>query len=178
MGIAAITGARCNAESHPSRAFPAAPEPFQAYSPRGCSPWGQRLRPDGAPVLLDFAWTSLRKKAGVPHFRFHDLRHSFITTAAEADVPVSVIQSIVGHLSPEMTLRYTHIQSQAQRRAVQAVEDATRSAFSSVLAAGQSKQACCPTAAGHWHTPLLLVTYDHLNKTSAERRSDCVLGRP
>jgi integrase len=79
------------------------------------------------------AWTSLRKKAGVPRFRFHDLRHSFITAAAEADVPVSVIQSIVGHLSPEMTLRYTHIQSQAQRQAAKAVEDATRSAFSSLL---------------------------------------------
>jgi len=32
-----------------------------------------------------------------------------------------------------MTLRYTHIQSQAQRQAAKAVEDATRSAFSSLL---------------------------------------------
>ena len=79
------------------------------------------------------AWRSLRRKAGVPKFRFHDLRHSFITAAAEAGVPVSVIQSIVGHLSPEMTMRYTHIQSQAQQQAVKAVEQATSAAFSNLL---------------------------------------------
>jgi integrase len=79
------------------------------------------------------AWGSLRKKAGIPKFRFHDLRHSFITVAAEADVPIFVIQSIVGHLSPEMTMRYTHIQSQAQQKAVKAIGDANKHLFQNLM---------------------------------------------
>jgi hypothetical protein len=32
----------------------------------------------------DFAWRSLRKAAGLPGFRFHDLRHKVVTDLLEA----------------------------------------------------------------------------------------------
>jgi len=37
------------------------------------------------------AWRSLRKKAGLGKFRFHDLRHTFITTHAEIGTPLPVL---------------------------------------------------------------------------------------
>ena len=57
------------------------------------------------------AWRSLRKAAGIPWFRFHDLRHTFVSAAAEAGVPIPVIREIVGHMSTEMMLHYTHAQT-------------------------------------------------------------------
>ena len=64
------------------------------------------------------AWRSLSKAAGLPKLRFHDLRHTAITSLAEADVPISTIMEIAGHLSPEMTRHYTHIRDKAKAAAV------------------------------------------------------------
>lgn len=65
------------------------------------------------------AWRSLRKAAGLPRFRFHDLRHTSITQLAEAGVPIPVIESIAGHLSPDMVKHYTHIRDRAKTDAVE-----------------------------------------------------------
>jgi integrase len=64
------------------------------------------------------AWRSLKKTAGLPNLRFHDLRHTSITNLAEAGVPDHVLMSISGHISPEMIRHYSHIRSQAKRAAV------------------------------------------------------------
>ena len=44
----------------------------------------------------------------VARFGFHSLRHSYVSLSAAAGVPVHVVQSVVGHGSPEMTRRYLH----------------------------------------------------------------------
>lgn len=50
---------------------------------------------------------------------FHSCRHTFAYLAEAAGVPLSVIQSIVGHFSPEMTQRYlAHAQESVIREAV------------------------------------------------------------
>jgi integrase len=64
------------------------------------------------------AWRSLRKAAGFPKFRFHDLRHTAITTMAVKNVPIPSIMAVAGHLSPEMTRHYTHVSNQAKAAAV------------------------------------------------------------
>lgn len=69
-----------------------------------------------------FAWRALCKKAGLPGLRFHDMRHLFITQAAEAGVPLLVTESLVGHMSTEMIRHYTHIRSDAKQKAVAAIE--------------------------------------------------------
>lgn len=38
----------------------------------------------------------------------HSLRHTFVWLAAEAGVPLPIVQSVVGHMSPEMTLHYAN----------------------------------------------------------------------
>jgi integrase len=65
------------------------------------------------------AWRSLRKAAGLDGLRFHDLRHSFISMMAERNVPLAVVQSMVGHISPAITRLYTHISTQSARAAVE-----------------------------------------------------------
>jgi hypothetical protein len=50
------------------------------------------------------------------------MRHLFITQAAEADVPLQVIESLVGHMSDDMVRHYTHIRSAAKQKAVEAIE--------------------------------------------------------
>ena len=70
----------------------------------------------------DAEWSSIRKLARIPNRRFHDLRHSYITRAAEAGVPVQVIQAQVGHMSSQMVAYYTHICDRAIHQAALQIE--------------------------------------------------------
>jgi len=45
------------------------------------------------------AWRTLTKKAGLPGFRFHDLRHCVITSLAESRAADSTIMAIAGHVT-------------------------------------------------------------------------------
>jgi integrase len=57
----------------------------------------------------DSAWKSLTRAAGLERFRFHDLRHTFITHMVELGIPIGVVQAMVGHISSRMLRHYTHI---------------------------------------------------------------------
>ena len=70
----------------------------------------------------DKEWEELRKMAGLGTARFHDLRHTYITRAAEAGVPIAVIQAQVGHLSAAMTAHYTHISQAAIHLAAKQID--------------------------------------------------------
>ncbi len=70
----------------------------------------------------DSEWEKLRKAAGLGAARFHDLRHTYITRAAEAGVPLPVIQAQVGHISAAMTAHYTHISQAAIHKAAKQIE--------------------------------------------------------
>ena len=78
--------------------------------------------PDQHQLLWDTAWASLTEKAGLVGFRFHDLRHTFITHLLERGVPLGLIQGIVGHVSSRMLLHYAHVSSGAARKAVEALD--------------------------------------------------------
>ena len=56
-----------------------------------------------------------------PEATFHSLRHTFVSLAANAGVPLPVIAAIVGHSSTAMTRHYYHESEAALRRAVTAV---------------------------------------------------------
>jgi integrase len=56
----------------------------------------------------DGAWQSLRDGAGLPGFRFHDLRHTVVTDLLEAGEPEHVIQAVTGQLSKKMLEHYSH----------------------------------------------------------------------
>ena len=60
------------------------------------------------------------KDAGLPHIRFHDLRHTFATLALQNGVDVKTVSSMLGHYDAGFTLRtYTHATRQKQDEAAQ-----------------------------------------------------------
>jgi integrase len=85
---------------------------------RNVSPWTA----DDHPVFADphtghpIAWTPARTRylaalvaAGLGRFtRFHDLRHTFASTLAQAGVEERKIQEWCGHATPAITRRYMH----------------------------------------------------------------------
>jgi integrase len=64
-------------------------------------------------------------KRAVVEVGFHSLRHTFVTLCRIANVPLAVVEAIVGHSSPAMTRNYTHIGEAAARRAVDALPGLT-----------------------------------------------------
>lgn len=61
-------------------------------------------------------WEAVRTAAALDWLRVYDLRHTSITRMAEAGVPIQVIMSFAGHISPRMQQHYTAISMQAKRR--------------------------------------------------------------
>jgi integrase len=65
---------------------------------------GGRIDP---PDYLSWVFMTFRRRAELPeHFSFHSTRHTFGTWLAERGVPVTVIQSLMGHSSVTTTERY------------------------------------------------------------------------
>ena len=76
------------------------------------------------------AWKDACKTSKV-RYRWHDLRHTFITRLAERpEVSEQTIMSLAGHVSRSMLARYSHIRSQAKQAAISALEDAAEKANS------------------------------------------------
>jgi integrase len=65
-------------------------------------------------------WRRTRRRAGLNHVHFHDLRHSYASDCLAAGVPLSVIQRWLGHRSIKTTERYLHL---ADKQVQQAVGD-------------------------------------------------------
>jgi integrase len=57
----------------------------------------------------------------IPRFSWHALRHTFSTIAENNRVPVSVVQSLLGHTSPSMTMLYAHAQDDAKQSGLEVV---------------------------------------------------------
>ena len=64
---------------------------------------GQRLK------TVHKAWGVIRKEAGVPFLRLHDLRHLFCTFCVESGLSLYTVAQLAGHTNPSITQRYAHI---------------------------------------------------------------------
>jgi len=82
----------------------------------------QTSRPDQTDDILAHCAASVRKAPRFLHVRFHDGRHTAITTLAEKGLPDWVIQAQLGHVAPEMMKTYSHIRRQALNQAADALE--------------------------------------------------------
>ncbi len=88
-------------------------------------PWhgrAKRIDPTRGMTSWRTAWRSIRKAAGLTDVRFHDGRHTAITTLAEKGLPDWVIQAQVGHVAPQMMKTYSHIRREALNQAAAALE--------------------------------------------------------
>jgi integrase len=73
---------------------------------------------------------------------FHSLRHTFCYIAGKKGIPLSIVQAIVGHMTPEMTQHYQkHADLADKRKALEQMPDFMRGGVSSaLLVAGNSKK--------------------------------------
>jgi integrase len=70
---------------------------------------------------------SLLGKSGLPHMRFHDLRHSAATILLTMGVHPKVVQELLGHSTIAMTMdTYSHLLPSVQRDAVDKMNEAFR----------------------------------------------------
>lgn len=58
---------------------------------------------------LRWRWLQVREAAGLPDFRWHDLRHSCASFLAQQGATLLEIGSVLGHSSPSVTRRYAHL---------------------------------------------------------------------
>jgi integrase len=76
------------------------------------------------PAELSRTFNKLIKKAGVPHVRFHDLRHTHATLMLKQEVHPKIVQERLGHSSITITLdTYSHVLPNMQREAVKRFEE-------------------------------------------------------
>lgn len=57
---------------------------------------------------------------------FHSLRHTAVTLLKEAGVPHAVVQELIGHDSEQMSEHYTHVGSEALKKAADSLPDVTK----------------------------------------------------
>jgi len=79
--------------------------------------------PDGTPLdpsTVSHAFNKVIRKAGLPHIRLHDLRHTHASLLLQAGVHPKVVQERLGHSSIRVTLdTYSHVMGGLQEAAAQ-----------------------------------------------------------
>jgi integrase len=73
------------------------------------------------------------KRAGIPNFRWHDLRHTFASRLVMAGVDLRTVQELMGHKNMTMTLRYAHLAEQHQKDAIERLVRAPKQAPAAVV---------------------------------------------
>jgi integrase len=68
---------------------------------------------------LKTGWKAAIRRSGIPHYRFHDLRHSFNSRLVECGVIADVRKELMGHSSGgDIHSLYTHVQLPQLRDAI------------------------------------------------------------
>jgi len=98
------------------------------------------VKPDPTRPLASWrsAWRAIRATAAkgdpqkaippmpsLKNLRFHDLRHDAVSQLAEGQASDMTIMSIAGHVSKKMLEHYSHIRTEAKRRALDAISTPT-----------------------------------------------------
>ncbi len=85
------------------------------------SPRGKLLYPS----YVDKLWRRTEARAGIPHMKFHNLRHLNATLLLNAGIHPKVVQERLGHSSITITLdRYSHVSRDLQGAAAAALDGA------------------------------------------------------
>jgi len=71
---------------------------------------------------VDTSFANALKKSAVPHFRFHDLRHTFASWLVMGGVDIRTVQELLGHKDLRMTMRYAHLAPDHMKRAVEVLD--------------------------------------------------------
>lgn len=64
------------------------------------------------PYNFNKVWLDIKRTAGFPDFRFHDLRHEAVSRFVEGGLSDQEVSAISGHKSMQMLKRYTHLRAE------------------------------------------------------------------
>ena len=78
-------------------------------------------------TTISKVWGRLRKKAGLPHLRIHDLRHQYASFLVNNGRTLYEVQQILGHSSPSVTQRYAHLSTRSLQEAANSASVAIKS---------------------------------------------------
>ena len=78
---------------------------------------------------IDKSWYRIRIRAGLKHFRIHDLRHSFASILINKRQSIYTIKNLLGHSTIIMTERYSHLSSRSLKNGSDAAGDAIQAAM-------------------------------------------------
>jgi integrase len=81
-------------------------------------------------VNVERSWRRIRRAAGFPELRMHDLRHSYAAIGAAAGLGLPVIGRILGHTQASTTQRYTHFADDPLRAAADRISSEIAAAMS------------------------------------------------
>jgi integrase len=107
------------------------------------------------------AAADLRDRAGNPlHATLHQLRHTFGTTLANAGMSLPALMALLGHVTPEMTLRYTRLASPTIRDAYDTAM-AKINGRRSIYTIPSGSTTAVPTKVDWLHTEMLKTRLAH-----------------
>jgi integrase len=95
---------------------------MKASTPQGC-PWVFPGYAEGKPVHeIKRFWDRIRKQAGIPDVRIHDLRHTFASLLVSGGMSLPMIGRLLGHTQVQTTQRYAHLFDDPLRAGLQQVD--------------------------------------------------------
>ena len=84
-------------------------------------------------------WYRIRNKAGLPHLRAHDLRHSFASLIVNSGESLFTLMRLLGHSTPIMSARYGHLSTKTLQGASNAAGDAIQAAMDRAASGGDQQ---------------------------------------
>jgi integrase len=78
-----------------------------------------RKWPTAKPYTIDRPWDIALKQAKIGDFRFHDLRHTAASYAAQSRASLLKAADLLGHKAMQMVTRYAHLSTESKRRLVE-----------------------------------------------------------
>lgn len=76
-------------------------------------------------VQIHRPWDNIRKAAGLPDVRIHDLRHSMASNMVNSGQSLFLVSRVLGHSTMKMTQRYAHLSQETLLAAVDAAANHT-----------------------------------------------------
>jgi integrase len=71
---------------------------------------------------VNYSFDKVRRRLDIPHFRFHDLRHTFASSLVMAGVDLRTVAELLGHKDISMTMRYAHLAPAHMKKAVEILD--------------------------------------------------------
>jgi integrase len=65
------------------------------------------------------AWDTVRKRAGLPDVRLHDLRHTYASHLVSSGLSLSIVGKFLGHMQVSSTQRYARLADEPLREATE-----------------------------------------------------------